>query len=123
MLVEPAIGIAGCVRILHVIPHLHYGGMEKLLADIVRNLDKARFETHVLALEYLGRYAQSMQGHAVLHLAPIMSRLSLLWPTALATCIAKLQPDVVHTHSGVWYKGARAARLAGVRRIVHTEHG
>jgi glycosyltransferase involved in cell wall biosynthesis len=111
------------VRILHVIQNLNYGGMEKLLADLVRGVDKTRFESHVLALQYLGRYSREMEGHAVLHLGPRMSRLSLLRPASLAACIAKLQPDIVHTHSGVWYKAARAARLAGVRRIVHTEHG
>jgi glycosyltransferase involved in cell wall biosynthesis len=30
---------------------------------------------------------------------------------------------VVHTHSGVWYKVSLAARRAGVRRLVHTDHG
>jgi glycosyltransferase involved in cell wall biosynthesis len=29
----------------------------------------------------------------------------------------------VHTHSGVWYKASLAARMAGVKRIIHTEHG
>jgi glycosyltransferase involved in cell wall biosynthesis len=118
-----AVAVTACVRVLHVIQNLHYGGMEKLLSDIVRHVDKTRFETHVLALQYLGRYAREMEGHAALHLGPAMSRLSLLWPASLAACIAKLQPDVVHTHSGVWYKAARAARLAGVQRIAHTEHG
>jgi glycosyltransferase involved in cell wall biosynthesis len=115
--------VTACVRVLHVIQNLHYGGMEKLLADIVRHVDKTRIESHVVALQFLGRYASEMQGHAVLHLGPQMSRLSLLWPASLAAFIATLQPDVVHTHSGVWYKAARAARLAGVRRIAHTEHG
>ena len=52
-----------------------------------------------------------------------MSPWSLLWPRALARQIQGIAPDVVHTHSGVWYKGSLAARLAGVRRLIHTEHG
>ena len=115
--------LTSAVRVLHVIQNIHYGGMEKLLTDIVQHVDKARFELHVLALQYLGRYSRDIVGHATLHLGPKMSRLSLLRPTALAACIAKLQPDIVHTHSGVWYKAARAARLAGVQQLVHTEHG
>jgi len=115
--------LTSAVRVLHVIQNIHYGGMEKLLTDIVQHIDKTRFELHVLALQYLGRYSRDIVGHAPLHLGPKMSRLSLLRPAALADCIAKLQPDVVHTHSGVWYKAARAARLAGIQRVVHTEHG
>jgi len=111
------------VRVLHVTLNVDHGGMQKVLADIVRHVDKTRFECHVLALRPLGRYGGEVARDAVLHPGPRMSRLSLLRPAALAACIAKLQPDIVHTHSGVWYKGARAARLAGVQRLVHTEHG
>ena len=110
-------------RVVHVVGNLNYGGLEKLMVDIVRLLDKSRFETHVLALQYLGRYARDMEGYATLHLCPPMSSLSLLHPVTLAKALASLRPDVVHTHSGVWYKAVRAARLAGVPRVVHTEHG
>jgi len=115
--------LTSVVRVVHVIQNIHYGGMEKLLTDIVQHIDKTRFDLHVLALQYLGRYSRDIAGHATLHLGPKMSRLSMLRPAALAACIAKLQPDIVHTHSGVWYKAARAARLAGVPQLVHTEHG
>lgn len=111
------------MRILHVIQNLNYGGMEKLMADLVRRIDHDRFESHVLALKYLGRYSREMESHATLHVGPPMSRLSLLRPQALARQLAALRPDLVHSHSGVWYKTARAARMAGVCRMVHTEHG
>jgi len=52
-----------------------------------------------------------------------MSPWSLIWPRRLARQIQQIAPDVVHTHSGVWYKASLAARLAGVRRLIHTEHG
>lgn len=111
------------LRILHVIQNLNYGGMERLLTDLVRLADGHRFETHVLTLEYLGRFSREMEGFATLHLSPRMSAFSLVRPVRLAKLIARLAPHVVHTHSGVWYKVARAARLAGVRRVMHTEHG
>lgn len=111
------------LRVLHVIQNLNYGGMEKLMADLVRSVDPARFESHVLTLKFLGRYSRDMEPYATVHLAPPMSRLSLLRPASLAGFLRELAPDVVHTHSGVWYKTAVAARIAGVPRIVHTEHG
>jgi glycosyltransferase involved in cell wall biosynthesis len=46
-----------------------------------------------------------------------------VFPTELARWLGEVRPDVVHIHSGVWLKAARAARLAGVRRVVFTEHG
>jgi glycosyltransferase involved in cell wall biosynthesis len=47
----------------------------------------------------------------------------MLWPGGLAEQIRRIAPDVVHSHSGVWYKGSLAARLGGVPRLVHTDHG
>src|SRR5690606_40912921 len=114
---------AGRTRVLHVIQNLNYGGMERLLADLVRRIDAARFESHVLVLQYFGRFAEGLGDVATLHQAAPMSKSSMIWPRALARQIRALGPDVVHTHSGVWYKGSLAARLAGVPLVVHTEHG
>ena len=110
------------VRVLHAIQNLNYGGMERVLSDLVQHVDQ-RFECHVLTLQYIGRFGREAGRRAILHEGPPQSRLSLLRPAALAAAIRAIAPDVVHTHSGVWYKVARAARMAGVPRVVHTEHG
>jgi glycosyltransferase involved in cell wall biosynthesis len=47
----------------------------------------------------------------------------MLWPRRVQQLIERIVPDVVHTHSGVWYKASLAARRAGVRWLVHTDHG
>lgn len=109
-------------RVVHVIQNLNYGGMERLLADIIQRADPTRFECHVLVLQYAGRFSQELDSDRV-HLAEPMSRWSLVWPRSLARDLRSLDPDVVHTHSGVWYKASRAARLAGVPATVHTDHG
>jgi glycosyltransferase involved in cell wall biosynthesis len=111
------------VRVLHIIQNLAYGGMERLLADLVLRSDPARIESHVLALEYLGRFAEGLEDKATLHVGPSMTRLSLARPAALARTIREIAPDVVHLHSGVWYKASLAARMAGVKAVLHTEHG
>jgi len=111
------------LRVLHVIQNLNYGGMERLLADLVRCIDADRFESHVLVLEYFGRFAEGLDEFAALHQAAPMSRFSMIWPRALANQIRAIKPDVVHTHSGVWYKGSLAARIARVPLVIHTEHG
>jgi len=111
------------IRVLHVIQNLNYGGMERLLSDLMHRFDRNRFELHVLVLQYMGRFAQGLEDVATLHQAPSLPRWSLLWPRDLAEVIRRIGPDVVHTHSGVWYKTARAARAAGVPLLVHTDHG
>lgn len=111
------------IRVLHVIQNLNYGGMERLLADLVLRADPERFQSEVLVLQYLGRFAQELEGRAKLHRADPLPRYSMLWPGPLIRQLRRIAPDVVHSHSGVWYKASLAARRAGVPRVVHTDHG
>jgi glycosyltransferase involved in cell wall biosynthesis len=111
------------LKVLHVVQNLNYGGMERLIGDLARRVDPARFESHILTLQYHGRFSEQLEQRATLHSAPPMSRWSLLRPSALADTFRRIAPDVVHTHSGVWYKGSLAARMARVPRLIHTEHG
>lgn len=94
-----------------------------MLADIVMRADKQRFEMHVMALQYLGRFADGLHDVGTVHLAEPMGRGSIVWPRALIRQIKRIAPDVVHTHTGVWYKATLAARRAMVPLIIHTEHG
>jgi len=111
------------LKVLHVVHDLDYGGLERLVGAIVRLIDRARFESHILTLSGFGRFAQGLESVAELHRFKAIPRLSMLWPVGLARRIRAIAPDVVHTHCGVWYKASLAARHAGVPRLVHTEHG
>jgi len=115
--------MGGRLRVLHVIQNLHYGGMERLFADLVRLLDPERFESHVLYVSFLGRFGEGLERYATLHQAVPLPRWSMLHPGPLIRQIRAIEPDVIHTHGGVWYKFSLAARQAGVPRIIHTEHG
>jgi glycosyltransferase involved in cell wall biosynthesis len=110
------------IRVLHVIHNLNYGGMERLFADIVRLLDPTRFESHIMYVGFLGRFGEGLADVATIHKAAPLSRWSFLHPQRLISQIRRIDPDVIHTHTGVWYKFALAAHRAGVP-LVHTEHG
>lgn len=116
-------GRGGRTRVLHVVQSLDYGGMERLIGEIVRRLDGGSFEPGVLVLQRVGPFGEGLEEHADLQVAGDLPPWSMLWPRKLARVIRRFAPDIVHTHSGVWYKAARAARMAGVPRLVHTEHG
>ncbi|MBK9692200.1 MAG: glycosyltransferase [Gemmatimonadetes bacterium] len=111
------------VRVLHVALDLHAGGLERLVADLIRRGDHGRFEYHLLVLRFLGRFGEGLHPYATLHVAPPMGRLSMLHPAALRRQIEAIAPDVIHTHSGVWYKVARAIHGLGRPPLVHTDHG
>jgi glycosyltransferase involved in cell wall biosynthesis len=111
------------IRVAHLILNLNYGGMEQVLHNLAQRLPSQGFEVHVVVLQYLGHFARGLEGKATLHQVPPMPRWSLLHPGALITTLRSIKPDVVHSHTGVWFKAARAARAADIGVVVHTEHG
>jgi len=113
------------MRVTHVVFDLHGGGMERLVASIVRRF--AGTPVHCSLVTLSGR-----PGRIGAELAPLLDQfhvlapirgVSMLAPVGLVRALRNARPDVVHLHSGAWFKGALAARLAGVSRVVFTEHG
>lgn len=113
----------GPIRVAYLIQNLNFGGMERVLHSLARDLPRPEFDVHLVVLEYLGHFADGLEDRVRLHQVAAMSRLSLFHPRRLASTLRSIAPDIVHTHAGVWLKGARASRLAGVPVTVHTEHG
>jgi glycosyltransferase involved in cell wall biosynthesis len=111
------------LRVAYLIQNLNYGGMEQVLHSLAQGLPSAGFDVHVVVLEYLGRFAEGLEARVTFHQVPPMPRWSLLHPGALISTLRTIAPDVVHSHTGVWFKAARAARAASVAAVVHTEHG
>lgn len=111
------------LRILHVVWNFEFGGLENVVADLANGLDPEDFETHVLSFGRFRDEASLLRPTIVRHIAVPQERWSLLHPQALADQIRGIAPDIVHSHSGVWYKTAKAARLARIPLVVHTDHG
>jgi glycosyltransferase involved in cell wall biosynthesis len=111
------------IRIAHLIQNLNYGGMERVLHSLAHRLPEEGFDVHIVVLQYLGRFAEGLEGRVTLHEVPPMPRWSLLHPGSLISTLRRIAPDLVHSHTGVWLKAARAARAANVAAVVHTEHG
>lgn len=111
------------VRVLHVIQNLWYGGMERLVVEMMLRADRARFDVHLVTLEEPGPLAARLADLPGVHPPVAQERTSLVRPGRLAAFIRTLAPDVMHSHGGVWFKAIRAARLAGVAGVVHTDHG
>jgi glycosyltransferase involved in cell wall biosynthesis len=113
------------LRVTHIVFDFDGGGMESLVAEMA-----ARFSgssVHVSLITLSGRVGRlggvTRDRFDQFHVLRPRSGASMLWPRGVARAIRATRADVVHLHSGCWYKGARAARLAGVRRVIYTEHG
>ncbi|NVN97971.1 MAG: glycosyltransferase [Geobacteraceae bacterium] len=118
--------LAGNRRVvLHLILSLEIGGMEQVVVDLVKAIDRSRFVPKVLCLQSLGPLGEELRraGIEVILLPSMMPLFSFIYPGGLVTAIRCAKADVVHVHSGCWFKGAVAARYAGVKSVVYTLHG
>jgi glycosyltransferase involved in cell wall biosynthesis len=109
------------MRVLHVITSLDSGGAASQLGDLLRH---TRHHTEVVSLTALGPVAEQIMSDGI----PV-THLGMRYPADLAVLpklIGKIRRgrfDVVHSH--LWRAclyGRFAARAAGCRTIVATEH-
>jgi len=113
------------IAVLHVILSLEIGGMEQMVADLARCLDRRLFQVTVACLQGLGPIADELRacGVRVVQVPAMTSRLSFLYPAPLIAVMRASGARIVHVHSGCWYKTAIAALYCGIGRLVYTEHG
>lgn len=112
-------------RIMHVVLNLHVGGLERVVLDLVRNLDRAKYDVEVCCLDDGGVLQQEFEPLGVQVTALGMSEVGGgVVLERLAARMSDQAVDVVNTHNVLAHKfGAIAARCAGVPVVVHTKHG
>ncbi len=112
------------MRVAHVVQGLDMGGLEKMLLDFAKFHDRGRFELRFFSIAGRGVVADLLEaeGYGI----GAVDKPPGLRPTAiprLAGMLRRAAVDVVHTHNdNALFYGVPAARLAGVRRIIHTRH-
>jgi len=109
-------------RVALVANRLTVGGLERVVLEIARGVDRARWEPHVLCLESGGAYAEELRAAGV-PVTVLGARVGMtgaaVWPRVAAWLAGA---DVVQTHLFfAQVMAGTAARAAGVRAVVHVE--
>jgi glycosyltransferase involved in cell wall biosynthesis len=87
------------VRVLQVSGALYFGGAEKVIAALAREVDRTRFEMEVCCTHALGPLADAITADGVpVTLAKSSGRSSYLRPLDVREVIARFKPHVVHSH-------------------------
>lgn len=112
------------LRVEMVLPSLEPGGQELVVVRLTNALRARGHDVGVTVTMEEGSLAAPLRnaGHDIA-LVPAPGLKTNWRAPALITRFAQRRPDVVHVHSGVWLKAARAARAVGTRRVIHTVHG
>jgi glycosyltransferase involved in cell wall biosynthesis len=113
------------LSVVHVVLSMDAGGLERIVLDLLSEAPHLNQRASVLCLERPGAWAEAAQslGAAVV----CANKPPGFHPRLigrLTHTLADLRPDVLHTHQvGAMFYAAPAARRAGVRAVLHTEHG
>jgi glycosyltransferase involved in cell wall biosynthesis len=105
---------------------MQLGGMERMIAALALATDRERFDVEVLCLKAVGEVGDTLSGKGIVvrDAGFGQSKPSYFPFFRLARAIREARPDVVHTHNtSALLSGAASAWLAGVRNLIHTEHG
>lgn len=112
------------LAVAHVLLSLEPGGLENGVVNVVNRLDPARFRSQVCCLKRAGEFAQRLRGPVEVHPLGWRGGNDPLLPLRLARLFHRIRPDIVHTRNAeAFFYGFLAAKIAGVRAVVHSEHG
>ena len=113
------------MRVTHVVVDLDAGGLESVVYALARQFAGSSIVMSVITLS--GRVGRVGVDTRLLvdqfHVIRLVPKLAMLYPAGLANRIRRTRAEIVHVHSGGWYRSVKAARMAGVQGVVYTEHG
>jgi sugar transferase (PEP-CTERM/EpsH1 system associated) len=110
------------LHVAHVVRSLEVGGLENGVVNLVNALTDG-FKHTVICVESVGRLRGRLREHAdVLTLGRGATRGPLAC-VRVAAVLRRLRPDIVHSRNWPAIDAIPGARLAGVRAIIHGEHG
>jgi len=110
------------IRVIHVLDSLGIGGLEKGVVTLVRNASDD-FEHSIICMRRTGLFANLFpEGTHIIDMKkPDGNSPGFVWQ--LSRLLGSLKPDIVHTRNWSGMDAILAARLAGIRNVVHGEHG
>lgn len=116
---------ASKVRVCHVSMCLATGGLERLLVEFARNCSRSRFDQSFVSLDSLGQPAEDIRSLGLSAESVADSTTGKLGRLFyLRDLFRDRQVDIVHSHNTLaHFYAATAAKLAGVRAVVNTQHG
>jgi glycosyltransferase involved in cell wall biosynthesis len=113
------------VRLMQITHDLAIGGLQQVIVNLCRTIDRERFDVSVLCLRHLGEFVPIVEklGIEVVLLPQKQNSVDYLSFLKVAKILREKKIDVIHTHNTQpLIDGTLGALLAGVKTIVHTDH-
>lgn len=114
------------LKLMQITHDLAIGGLQQIVVNLCRTIDRDRFAVSVLCLRSLGEFAPVVRamGIEVLLLPQKPGRVDYLSFLKVAKILRERNIDIIHTHNTQpLIDGTLGALMSGVKTIVHTDHG
>jgi glycosyltransferase involved in cell wall biosynthesis len=112
------------IRILQLLQGLAIGGIERMVLDLVLELDGAAFQTSFCTFDRQGTLAAEVASRGMpLHFRRRRGAVDLGFSLWLARLLVRERIDILHAHNATaFFYGAAAAALVRRTRFLYTEH-
>lgn len=111
------------IKIAYVLPTLDKGGAERMVVDLILNLNRAVFEPVLILFKRGGEWLAELAAENIPVI--ILEKKRKIDPLnfwRLFKALKNSKPQIIHTHLGGDLYGRLAAKLLGVPVILSTEH-
>jgi len=113
------------IKLAQITHDLAIGGLQQVVVNICRAIDREKFEVTVICLRDLGEFVPEVErmGIKVRLLPQKQNGTDYFSFLKLARILKEEKIDVIHTHNTQpFVDGTIAGLMAGVKTIVHTDH-
>ncbi len=111
------------IKIVYILPTLDKGGAERMVVDLILNLDRSIFEPTLILLKRGGEWLAELAAANIPVI--VLEKKKRIDPSnlfSLLRAVRNIQPQIVHTHLGGDYYSYAIAKLTGTPVILSTEH-
>jgi sugar transferase (PEP-CTERM/EpsH1 system associated) len=110
--------------VAHLVSHLRGGGLEQCVVNLSNRLADDGWRPFIFCMQMSGDLERKLRDGVSVQSLNKSPGNDLRLPWRLATLFKRERIDIVHCHNwATLLEGLIAARLAGVRAVVHTQHG
>jgi len=110
------------MKILHVVPSFGLGGMEKIICVLIEKTSD-QYEHEILALDGNVQAREWIKNSRVKFVKFEKPHKRVGYLNALYRCLRNVRPEILMTYNWGATDAIWLGRLAGIRKILHNEHG
>jgi sugar transferase (PEP-CTERM/EpsH1 system associated) len=111
------------IKILHILNSLQIGGLENGVVNLINLLDHGRFEHSICCITSSGPMAERLTKFVKVYTLNKGNNRDYLLALKIKRIIDEIKPHIVHTRNWSAIDGVLGAKLAGVKFVIHGEHG